>query len=65
MTRDDKLKAAYATIRAEDAPLSKRLEAHGEILKYGAPGVGEIAKQDLMAEALSDICIALTRIGAR
>lgn len=63
MTRDDKLEAAYAAIQAEDTPLSKRLEAHGEILKYGARGCGELAKQNLMAEALSDICIALTRIG--
>ena len=46
----------------EEAPLSFRLRAHAVVLRASED---TLHTQFRLAEALADICIALTRIGAR
>lgn len=60
MTRDEAFKLIYAA----DTPMSKRLEAHSVILD-GVLDLSPEQRLTVIARAVGDICIALTRIGAR
>lgn len=51
---------AVILLARTDTPLSQRLEAHAVLLR-GAKNI----TPGTLAVALADICIALTRIGAR
>ena len=52
----------YDKIKDKSTPLDQRLIAHENILRYGMPGCGEIARQERMAEALGDLCLAVAGV---
>lgn len=57
---------AYALLRANREmgikDFQDRLYAHHEVLKFGALGLGETARDELVADALSDIAFVLAEM---
>lgn len=55
-------KSPYDVLRDENATMGQRMLAHEELLRFGAPGCGDSARQIMMAEAIGDMCLCIAAI---
>lgn len=61
MSRQERIAAAYQTLRNRDPEgCKRRLEAHATVLD-GIAGCGEVAALYLIGQALADVCKALAK----
>lgn len=58
-TSQERYTRAMNDLKNPDVPLARKLMAHEEILRYGMPGCGDSARQERIAEAISDLCLAV------